>query len=71
MKETIEGGDPEKTDLDRDPTRTSGARILEALESQLMPKAPKIATDNSHGTNNSQTKLPTAGRPSLSPKAPP
>ena len=26
-----------------------------------MPKAPKIAIEKRHGTNGSQTKLPTAG----------
>ena len=27
-----------------------------------MPKAPKIAIENLHGTNGSQTKLPTGGQ---------
>ena len=35
-----------------------------------MPKAPKIAIENFHGTNGSQTKLPTAGRMFATPQSP-
>ena len=70
MKKSIERRDPEKSHMDHESVRTWGIRILIALESQLMPKAPKTAIVNFHGTNGSQTKLPMAGRMFTTPQSP-
>ena len=71
MEKSIERGDPEKSHVDHKPSPIHGGlRILVAAESQLMPKAPKIAIENCHGTSGSQTKLPVAGTIFTTPQSP-